>query len=294
MTLVHVVAIHRNQPSLPYISGDLALSLCIVIYALHPTYAYYLLHIVVCLMKQRVQWAILCQKRSRTRCISETASEPRCSSSTVRPSARARVLKVTTSCIASSLTGPSSSMSTHTVRMHYRFPRISFLCILSNLHVGSMLFRMRRHHLTRSCASSSASSPSDRSFLMLSNHLCFGIPLLLIPRHFHHSLNITVLTNTPYSICLLLLPPPLFPLPCEVDVCDKLPPHSTVMHLISRQSLLPQVYIHTVYPPPRRSSFSSPPHPSSSLFLHIHHSFSRHHFNIRFCILLDISHCLSL
>ena len=40
---------------------------------------------------------------------------------------------------------------------------------------------MRRLHLGRSCTSSSDNPLSDKSFLMLSNHLCFGLPLLLFP-----------------------------------------------------------------------------------------------------------------
>ena len=46
------------------------------------------------------------------------------------------------------------------------------------LYVGSMCL-MRRLHLARSCASSPDNSLSDKSFLMLSNHLLFGLPLLL-------------------------------------------------------------------------------------------------------------------
>ena len=41
--------------------------------------------------------------------------------------------------------------------------------------------RMRRLHLARSCASSLANSLSYKSFPMLSNHLRFGLPLLLFP-----------------------------------------------------------------------------------------------------------------
>ena len=40
---------------------------------------------------------------------------------------------------------------------------------------------MRRLHLDRSCASSSDNPLSDKSFLMLSIHLRFGLPLLLFP-----------------------------------------------------------------------------------------------------------------
>ena len=40
---------------------------------------------------------------------------------------------------------------------------------------------MRRLHFARSCASSPENSLSDKSFLMLSNHLRYGLPLLLFP-----------------------------------------------------------------------------------------------------------------
>ena len=40
---------------------------------------------------------------------------------------------------------------------------------------------MRHLHLSQSCASYPDNSPSDKSFWMLSNHLCFGLPLLLFP-----------------------------------------------------------------------------------------------------------------
>ena len=54
------------------------------------------------------------------------------------------------------------------------------------------------------------------------------------------------------KFCSYLLhhPSHLFPLLCWVDVSDKLPPHSPVMCLLTRQSLLPHVH-----PPPLRSSF---------------------------------------
>ena len=47
-----------------------------------------------------------------------------------------------------------------------------FFRILSHFYVGSM-FLMRRFHLTRFCASSPDSFLSNKSFLMLSNHLEF-------------------------------------------------------------------------------------------------------------------------
>ena len=70
---------------------------------------------------------------------------------------------------------------------------IELLRILSHFYVGSM-FRMRLLHLTWSCASSPDSSLSDKSFLTLSNHLCFGLPLLLFPG------TITLLPTYSYSL----------------------------------------------------------------------------------------------
>ena len=57
---------------------------------------------------------------------------------------------------------------------------------------------MRRLHLARSWASSLDNSLSDKSFLMLSNHLRFGLPLLLFPGT---SIAITLLPT--YSSSLL-------------------------------------------------------------------------------------------
>ena len=55
-----------------------------------------------------------------------------------------------------------------------------FFRIFSHFCVGSMCL-MRRLHLARSCASSPDSYISDQSFLMLSNHLRFDLPLLFSP-----------------------------------------------------------------------------------------------------------------
>ena len=53
--------------------------------------------------------------------------------------------------------------------------------IFSHFYVWSMCL-MTRLHLSRSCASSlDNNSLSDKSFLVLSNHLRFGLPLLLFP-----------------------------------------------------------------------------------------------------------------
>ena len=52
--------------------------------------------------------------------------------------------------------------------------------IFSRFYVGSMCL-MRRLHLARSCVSSLDNYLSDKSFLMLPNHLLFGLPLLLFP-----------------------------------------------------------------------------------------------------------------
>ena len=77
------------------------------------------------------------------------------------------------------------------IRFHF------FFRILSNVYVGSM-FRMRRLHLTRSCASSPDNSLSEKSFLMLSNHPRFGLPVLLFAGT---SITITLLPT--YSSSLL-------------------------------------------------------------------------------------------
>ena len=55
-----------------------------------------------------------------------------------------------------------------------------FFRILSHFYVGSMIL-IRRLLWTRSWASSPDNSLSDKSFLMLSNHHHFGLPLLLFP-----------------------------------------------------------------------------------------------------------------
>ena len=72
-----------------------------------------------------------------------------------------------------------------------------FFFIFSHFYVGSMCL-VRRLHLGRSCASSPENSLSDKSFLMLSNHLHFGLPLLLFPGTF---IPITLLPT--YSSSLL-------------------------------------------------------------------------------------------
>ena len=65
--------------------------------------------------------------------------------------------------------------SINTVRLRH-----FFFFIFSHFYVGSMCL-MRRLHLGRSCASSPDNPLSDKSFLMLSNHLRFGLPLLPFP-----------------------------------------------------------------------------------------------------------------
>ena len=69
-----------------------------------------------------------------------------------------------------------------------------FFRILSHFYVGSMF----RFHLSRSCSSSPDNSLSDKSFLMLSNHVRFGLPLRLFPGT---SITITLLPT--YSSSLL-------------------------------------------------------------------------------------------
>ena len=73
-----------------------------------------------------------------------------------------------------------------------------FFRIFSHFYVWSMCL-MRRHHLVvRSCVSSLDNSLSDKSFLMLFNHLCFGLPLIVFPGT---SIAITLLPT--YSSSLL-------------------------------------------------------------------------------------------
>ena len=56
---------------------------------------------------------------------------------------------------------------------------------------------VRCHHLARTCASSPDNSLSDKSFQMLSNHLRFGLPLLLFPGT---SIPITLLPTYSFSL----------------------------------------------------------------------------------------------
>ena len=56
---------------------------------------------------------------------------------------------------------------------------------------------VRRLHLVRSCASSLDNSLSDKSFLVLSNHLRFGLRLLLFPGT---SIAMTLLPTYSYSL----------------------------------------------------------------------------------------------
>ena len=72
-----------------------------------------------------------------------------------------------------------------------------FFFIFSHFYVGSMCL-VRRLHLGLSFASSSDNRLSDKSFLMLSNHLRFGLTLLLFPGT---SIPITLLPT--YSSSLL-------------------------------------------------------------------------------------------
>ena len=77
-----------------------------------------------------------------------------------------------------------------------------FFLIFSHLYVGSMCL-VRRLHLARSCSSSPDNSLSDKSFLILSNHLHFGLPLLLflgtsIPITLFPTYLSTLLNTCPY------------------------------------------------------------------------------------------------
>ena len=77
------------------------------------------------------------------------------------------------------------------------YKTILLFLIFSHFYVGSMCL-MRLLHLARSCVSSLDNSFSDKSFLMLSIHLLFGLPLLLFPGT---SIAITLLPT--YSSSLL-------------------------------------------------------------------------------------------
>ena len=78
-----------------------------------------------------------------------------------------------------------------------RSTELLLFLIFSHFYVGSMCL-MRLLHLARSCVSSLDNSFSDKSFLMLSIHLLFGLPLLLFPGT---SIAITLLPT--YSSSLL-------------------------------------------------------------------------------------------
>ena len=103
------------------------------------------------------------------------------------------------------------------------FQILQFFFNFSHFYVGSMCL-VRRLHLGRSCASSPDNSLSDKSFLMLSNHLRFGLPLLLFP---YTSIPITLLPT--YSSSLLKTCPYHFNLlSCTfLDIC-----HTFVVPLI--------------------------------------------------------------
>ena len=82
---------------------------------------------------------------------------------------------------------------------HSREPIISILLLPS--HLFQLLCRVDDSYetppLTRSCASSPDNSFSDKSFLILSNHLRFGLPLLLFPGT---SITITLLPTCSSSL----------------------------------------------------------------------------------------------
>ena len=90
--------------------------------------------------------------------------------------------------------------------MNYAF-FFFFFFIFSHFYVGSMCL-VRRLHLDRSCASSSDNPLSDKSFLMLSIHLRFGLPLLLfpgtsIPNTLFPTYSSSLLETCPYHFNLL-------------------------------------------------------------------------------------------
>ena len=85
------------------------------------------------------------------------------------------------------------------------YNNISFASLrgLTSFHMPSLLL-MSRLRLTPSCASSPDNSLSDKSSMMLSNHLRFGLRLLLF--HHHHPLSCTHIFLLFSIICLPLRP----------------------------------------------------------------------------------------
>ena len=82
-------------------------------------------------------------------------------------------------CIVISSSYSSSSVNTITYLLRVVFThKIFFIFIFSHFYVGSMCLT-KRLNIARPCASSPANSLSDKSILKLSNHLRFGLPLLL-------------------------------------------------------------------------------------------------------------------
>ena len=95
-----------------------------------------------------------------------------------------------------------------------------FFPILSLFYVRSVCL-MRCLHLAQSCASSPDNSLSDKSFFMLSNHLRFGLHLLLSPAppspplsclRIRLLFSIHAPTTSTYfpALCWIFLPPSLF------------------------------------------------------------------------------------
>ncbi len=87
-------------------------------------------------------------------------------------------------------------------------PYFIFKCISVGVNkvLLLLLLLMRRLHLTRSCDSSPENSFSGKSFLMLSNHLRFSLPLLLFPCTFITLLPTyysSLLNTCPYHFNLL-------------------------------------------------------------------------------------------
>ena len=93
-------------------------------------------------------------------------------------------------------------------------------------YVGSM-FLVIRFQLIRHCVSSPDSSLSDKSFLMLSNHLRFGLPLLLV-----HGTSITIILLPTHPSSLLNTCPYHFKLR-SCTFYDSSPTFSTLLILPS-------------------------------------------------------------
>ena len=122
--------------------------------------------------------------------------------------------------------------------------------IFSHFYVGSMCL-MRLLHLARSCVSSLDNSFSEKSFLMLSIHFLFGLPLLLFPCT---SIAITLLPT--YSSSLLSTCPYHFNLlSCTfLDISPTFVVPLILSFLILSSLVTPLIHLNIPFPPHLTSS----------------------------------------